>query len=169
MYQLKALWRFQKKSDEVFCPLGVSPKSRMFSLGRRKDPRESSGGEKSNPRDKRDLLDHRTACQADFTLRKHSFKFNFSIFWRKFLWKSGGLKRLRCTIVGFEGTDKSGNFFATESQVEGNFELQRSKLPVNTTCQARSWVWSKKKKNRSWVRYMKMNRTCHKARGLPEG
>ena len=43
MYPLKALWRFRKKSDEVFWPLGVSPKSRM---GRKEGPERVVWGRK---------------------------------------------------------------------------------------------------------------------------
>ena len=105
--------------------LGFSQKSRMFSFGALRTPESRLGAEKSNPRDKRDLLDHRTACQADFTLRKQTFKLDFGIFWRKYL-----LERLKRGAVlhnhwfSANGQEKE-TFCATESEVERSFELQR--------------------------------------------
>ena len=58
-----------------FAPPGVSAESsNVLRSSSRRTRKSRLGAEKSNPRDKRDLLDHCTACKAHFTLRKQDFK-----------------------------------------------------------------------------------------------
>ena len=114
--------RVSEKEWGTLPPLGFSQKSQMFSFGSQRTRKSRLGAEKSNPRDKRDLLDDRTACQADFTLRKQGFKLNSSIFWRKYLLKPGKIEKARCVAQSlvFSKLTREGNFL-------------------------RNWIWSWKK------------------------
>ena len=101
-------------------PPGVSAEmSNVLRSSSRRTRKSRLGAEKSNPRDKRDLLDHRTACKAHFTLRKQDFKSD-SLPLQNILGKLKiQIEKLRAVLRNhwFSENWQGGNFFAQPEEL----------------------------------------------------
>ena len=149
-YQFKAVWKFVKESDGVFCPPGFSQKSRMFSraLVYIQGPERAVWGPKSQIRVTNGifwtigvLAKQISRCVSQVsTLFKAYFDRNFSLkIWRED-WKG---KKLCCTIIGFRGSwQEAETFCATESQLGKKLNLNLKKTESQI---GKKWISTWKK------------------------
>ena len=115
-------------------PPGVSAEmSNVLRSSSRRTRKSRLGAEKSNPRDKRDLLDHRTACKAHFTLRKQDFKSD-SLPLQNILGKLKiQIEKARCVAQSLVFRELTGRklFCATGGALKSKEKLKSNLMSVN--------------------------------------
>ena len=115
-------------------PPGVfAEMSNVLRSSSRRTRKSRLGAEKSNPRDKRDLLDHRTACKAHFTLRKQDFKSD-SLPLQNILGKLKiQIEKARCVAQSLVFRELTGRklFCATGGALKSKEKLKSNLMSVN--------------------------------------